>query len=286
VKASTISNAAPSSGKKSKTHPPKPYDIVQGTEGVIYMMEETLQICERAQRSTQDASNHKTFPFALRPPSDAYTRQVAKSIQTQSGRQQPSGDLKVETRARRDPLDIPCIYRKGARQTLHGCRLRKNIDQERPHLQTTTTMSWAPTSPDDDEFQNARIRISPNDQRSTRRRVLVVSANDPPGVGATDSEEARWIQANVNRAHRRAEEQRQAVPPCARDLRLEFEEAGLPTFNSRQANLGAALARLQQANPSPEADAAMAYVRVATALVEKSETSKSAASTSSQHSRS
>jgi hypothetical protein len=148
-------------------------------------------------------------------------------------------------------------------------------------------MSWAPTSPDDDEFQNARIRISPNDQRSTRRRVLVVSANDPPGVGATDSEEARRIQANVNRAHRRAEEQRQAVPPCSRDLRLEFEEAGLPTFNSPQANLGAALARLQQANPSPEADASMAYVRVATALVEeKSETSKSAASTSSQHSRS
>jgi hypothetical protein len=34
-------------------------------------------------------------------------------------------------------------------------------------------------------------------------------------------------------------------PPCARDLRLEFEEAGLPTFNSPQANMGAALARLQ-----------------------------------------
>jgi hypothetical protein len=51
--------------------------------------------------------------------------------------------------------------------------------------------------------------------------------------------------------------------------------------------LGAALARLQQANSSPEAEAAMAYVRVATALVEeKSATSKSAASTSSRHSRS
>jgi hypothetical protein len=112
-------------------------------------------------------------------------------------------------------------------------------------------------------------------------------ANDPPWVGATDSEEARWIQANENHAQRWAEEQRQAVPPCARDLRLEFEEAGLPTFNSPQANLGAALARLQLANPSPEANAAMAYVRVATTLVEERSTaSKSVAYTSSQHSRS
>jgi hypothetical protein len=41
-------DAALSSGKKSKTHPPKPYDIVQGMERVIDMMEETIQICERA----------------------------------------------------------------------------------------------------------------------------------------------------------------------------------------------------------------------------------------------
>jgi D-mannonate dehydratase len=85
VKATTTSDAAPSSGKKSKTHPPKPYDIVQGMERVINMMEETLQICERAQRSTQDASHHKTIPFGLRPPSDVHTRQEAKSMQIQSG---------------------------------------------------------------------------------------------------------------------------------------------------------------------------------------------------------
>jgi hypothetical protein len=103
----------------------------------------------------------------------------------------------------------------------------------------------------------------------------------------TDSEEARRIQANANRAQRQAEEQRQAVPMCARDLRLDFEEVGLPTFNSLQANLSVALARLKQADPSPEAKAAMAYVRVATALVEeKNAVSKSAASTSSGHSRS
>jgi hypothetical protein len=41
-------DAALSFGKKSKTHPPKPYDIVQGMERVIDMMEETIQICERA----------------------------------------------------------------------------------------------------------------------------------------------------------------------------------------------------------------------------------------------
>jgi hypothetical protein len=129
--------------------------------------------------------------------------------------------------------------------------------------------------------------MSPNDQRSTRWGVLVASTKNPPRVGATDSEEARRIQANANRAQRRAEEQRQAVPPCTRDLRLEFEEAGLPTFNSPQANLGAALARLHQANPSPEANTSMANVQVATALVEEgSAVSKSAASTSSQHSRS
>jgi hypothetical protein len=82
------------------------------------------------------------------------------------------------------------------------------------------------------------------------------------------------------------EEQRQAAPLCARDLRLEFEEAGLPTFNNPQANLGAALARLQQANPSPEVEAPMVHVEIATALVEeKSTASKSAASTSSPHSR-
>jgi hypothetical protein len=43
--------AAPSSNLKSKTNPPNPYDIIQGIEHVIDMMEETLQICERAQCS-------------------------------------------------------------------------------------------------------------------------------------------------------------------------------------------------------------------------------------------
>jgi hypothetical protein len=64
----------------------------------------------------------------------------------------------------------------------------------------------APMSPDGGEFQKARICISPNDQRSTRQCVLVVSANDPLWVGATDFEEARRIQANANCTQRRAEE--------------------------------------------------------------------------------
>jgi hypothetical protein len=121
---------------------------------------------------------------------------VAKSIQIQSGQQQPSGDLKVESRARHDPLDVPCIDHKGAHHTLHGCRLRKKIDQECDASRATQ----APTSLDGGEFQKAQIRISPNDQRSTWCRVLVVSVSDPPRVAATDSEEARRIQANANRA--------------------------------------------------------------------------------------
>jgi hypothetical protein len=80
MKVSTTPVAAPSTNLKSKTHPPKPYGIVQGMERVIDMMEETLQICERAQRSTQDASRRGTFPFGLRPSSDAHARQAAKSI--------------------------------------------------------------------------------------------------------------------------------------------------------------------------------------------------------------
>jgi hypothetical protein len=61
---------------------------------------------------------------------------------------------------------------------------------------------------------------------------------------------------------------------------------GLQTFNSPQANLGAAMACLQQADPTPEAEAAIAYLRVTTTLVEKSVAAKFAASSSSLHSRS
>jgi hypothetical protein len=80
VKAPVTSGVTPSSSRKSKTHPPKPYDLVQGMERVIDMMEETLQICERAQRSTQDASHRKTFSFGLRPSNDVYEHQATKLI--------------------------------------------------------------------------------------------------------------------------------------------------------------------------------------------------------------
>jgi hypothetical protein len=91
-------------------------------EKVIDMMEETFQICEKAHRSMRGASHRRTFKFGLRSASNVHTRQAASSIQIQSGRQEPSGDLKVEPRTRRDPLDVPCIYHKGARHTLRGCR--------------------------------------------------------------------------------------------------------------------------------------------------------------------
>jgi hypothetical protein len=45
-------------------------------ERVIDMMKETLQIYERAQRSTQDVSHRKTFPFGLWPPSDVYQHPI------------------------------------------------------------------------------------------------------------------------------------------------------------------------------------------------------------------
>jgi hypothetical protein len=52
-------------------------------------------------------------------------------------------------------------------------------------------------------------------------------------------------------------------------------------FNSPHANLGAAMGRLQQADLPPEAEAAMAYLRVAMTLVEeKSMTTKFVASSS------
>jgi hypothetical protein len=151
------SGAASSSGQESNSHPPKPYDLVQGMECVIDMMEETLQICERAQRSTHD------LLFGLRPSSDVYQHQATKSIQIQSGRQEPTSNLKLEPRAHCDHLDVPCVYHKGARHTLRGCQLRKEIDQERNVARSTQTL----TSPDGGEFQKARICISLNSQRST-----------------------------------------------------------------------------------------------------------------------
>jgi hypothetical protein len=80
MKAPATPNAVPRSSKKSKTHPPKPYDIVQGMERFIDMMVETLQIWERAQRSTHDVSHRKIFPFGLRPSGNAYAHQAVKSI--------------------------------------------------------------------------------------------------------------------------------------------------------------------------------------------------------------
>lgn len=68
---------------------------------------------------------------------------------------------------------------------------------------------------------------------------------------------------------------------------MEFEDTGIPTFNSPQANLGAAISRLQQAPLTSEAEQAIAYLQVANTLVEeKSAASKAATSSSTWHSRS
>jgi hypothetical protein len=42
TKVPTTFGAAPSSGRESKTHSPKPCDLVQGMERVVNKMEETL----------------------------------------------------------------------------------------------------------------------------------------------------------------------------------------------------------------------------------------------------
>jgi hypothetical protein len=46
VNVPATSGIVPNSGRKSKTHLPKPYDLVQAMERIVDMMEETLQICE------------------------------------------------------------------------------------------------------------------------------------------------------------------------------------------------------------------------------------------------
>jgi hypothetical protein len=115
------------------------------------MMEETLQIFERPSaqfRMRRVASRDLPIRSA-----------AAKSFKIQSGWRESSGDLKIEPRARRDPLNVPCTYHKGARHTLCGCRLRKKIDQERSAPRSTQT----PTSPDVGDFQKIRVRVSPND---------------------------------------------------------------------------------------------------------------------------
>jgi hypothetical protein len=55
-------------------------------------------------------------------------------------------------------------------------------------------------SPDSGEFQKVRIHVSPDDWASILQWILVVSVNESPHCGATDSEETRRIQGNANRA--------------------------------------------------------------------------------------
>jgi hypothetical protein len=172
---------------------------------------------------------------------------------------------------------VPCTYHKGAKHTLRTCRLYKKLVQERFH--------YDPEPQDLPGFQKARVRLTPNTLGGTDRQVLFVSENEPPRDGATDSQEAARVRANADKARRREEEQRRNI--TARDLMAEFDAAGIRTFNSPQANLGAAIAQLQRAGPNPEIEAVIANLRVANALVEeKSAASKSASSSGSKHSRS
>jgi hypothetical protein len=64
VKVPTTSSVAPSSGKKSKTHPSKPYDIIQGMERVIDMMANELS-AQRKTRRTARPSHSIFVPPAM-----------------------------------------------------------------------------------------------------------------------------------------------------------------------------------------------------------------------------
>jgi hypothetical protein len=82
----TTSVAAPVSDLVSETHPPKPYDLVQGIERVASMLEETLQICERAERSTRSAQRPTAFPFGLRPSAAVFTEEMEEAWSGAGGR--------------------------------------------------------------------------------------------------------------------------------------------------------------------------------------------------------
>jgi hypothetical protein len=63
VKAPTMPDTALSSIKKSKTHLPKPYDIVQGMDRVIDMMEETLPDLRKSPAINSRCVAPQNFPF-------------------------------------------------------------------------------------------------------------------------------------------------------------------------------------------------------------------------------
>jgi hypothetical protein len=183
VKIVTAPAAAPVSDLAPETHPPKYYDIVQGMERVISIMEEALQICERAQRSTQMASRHKTFPFGLRPPSDVYACQATRSPGSNLGggshlaTSSPSSVHAAIHSMYRAPItrahDIPSAAAGCGRRSTRSVLLP--TPREPPHLRTAAS--------------SRRSRsMSPHDHGSILCRVLVVSESEPPRHGATDSE--------------------------------------------------------------------------------------------------
>jgi hypothetical protein len=155
-------------------------------------------------------------------------------IQIQSGRQQPTSDLKVEPRACHDPLDVPCIYHKGVRGTRSvavGCRGRSigsatsRALHKLPRLRTAvSSRRHGSASPPTPEIYPTGCPGGLNERPTAgRRNGFRGSMSDPgqckprPATGGG------------------------AAPggtTCARDLCLEFEEVGLPTFNSHQGQPG------------------------------------------------
>jgi hypothetical protein len=74
------------SDPESETHPPKPFDLVQGIERVANMLEETLQICERAERSTRSTQCPAALPFGLRSSPEVWTQEMEEAWTRAAGR--------------------------------------------------------------------------------------------------------------------------------------------------------------------------------------------------------
>jgi hypothetical protein len=77
--------AAPVSDLASEIHLPKPYNIIQGMERVIDMMEETLQICKRSLALNANGIAPQDLPLRSVTTSDIYAHQATRSPQIHLG---------------------------------------------------------------------------------------------------------------------------------------------------------------------------------------------------------
>jgi hypothetical protein len=73
-----INLIAPATNLLEKTHPATRCDLIKGMDRIINMMQETLQICEQAQRSPRSVSGPSCEPFGLTSSANVYSDKMAK----------------------------------------------------------------------------------------------------------------------------------------------------------------------------------------------------------------